>query len=100
MLVKLGVDISRLDHSIRSKLGVIEKVLDPVTPGGETVLTSTWEGKHSSGSLHYAHKAVDFRRPSSLIEAVGATGNLKRALGQGYDVVLEDTHIHVELDPK
>ena len=100
MLIKLGVDISRLDHSIRSKLGVIEKILDPVTPGGEAVLTSTWEGKHSSGSLHYQHKAVDFRRPSSVIDALAATGTIKRALGPDYDVVLEDTHIHVEFDPK
>lgn len=100
MLIKLGVDISRLDHSIRSKLGVIEKILDPVTPGGETVLTSTWEGKHASWSLHYAHKAVDFRKPYDTATATATVGFLKRDLGASYDVVLEDTHIHVEFDPK
>ena len=100
MLIKLGVDISRLDHSIRSKLGVIEKILDPLPYGDEAVITSTYEGTHSSGSLHYQNKAVDFRRSSSATLSQGAVIMLKTALGPDYDVVLEDTHIHVEYDPK
>ena len=100
MLLKLGVDISRLDHSIRSKLDEIDKILGPVTSGGEAIVTSTYEGTHSSGSLHYQHKAVDFRRSSSDAISQVAVNMLKTALGTDYDVVLEDTHIHVEYDPK
>ena len=101
MLLKLGVDISRLDHSIRSKLDEIDKILGPVTSGGEAIVTSTYEGTHSSGSLHYHNKAIDFRRPRvNEVDTLAGCTRLKITLGPDYDVVLEATHIHIEYDPK
>lgn len=99
MLLKLGVDISRLDWSIRSKLTVIDQMVADVT-GSEAVGTSTWEGTHSPGSLHYQHKAIDIRRPQQLTLAQRVVTTLKQRLGVGYDIVLEDDHIHIEYDPK
>ncbi len=94
MLLKLGVDISRLHDSIRTKLSVIDSCM-----GEEAVITSTYEGAHSAGSLHYQNKAIDIRFPKKLSQA-GAVTVLTAKLGEGYDVVLEATHIHVEYDPK
>ena len=99
MLLKLGVDISRLDWSIRSKLTVIDQMVADVT-GSEAVGTSTWEGTHSPGSLHYQHNAIDIRRPQQLTLAQRVVTTLKQRLGVGYDIVLEDDHIHIEYDPK
>lgn len=98
MLVKLGVDISRLADPMRRALTPIDTVYISIT-AAEAVVTSTYEGTHSASSLHYVHRAVDFRLPPlALREKVMA--QLKDRLGPGFDVVLERDHIHVEHDPK
>jgi pyruvate-formate lyase-activating enzyme len=65
---------------------------------GELVITSTYEGNHGEGSLHYADDAIDMRK----IEArpIDGEDKIKEKLGKDYDVVLERDHIHVEYDPK
>lgn len=64
------------------------------------VITSGMEGKHSSGSLHYAGLAFDFRtrhvKPDSRFELAA---RLQAELGEEFDVVLEADHIHIEWDP-
>ena len=57
MLLKMGVDISRLERPIRRALNKIEKVFQKY--GKEPVITSTYEGNHSPGSLHYANSRPD-----------------------------------------
>jgi len=96
MLIKAGVDISRLRPEIRKKLNEIARRVWSIEKE-ELIITSTWEGVHSEGSLHYADLAVDIRRHKN--------GNLVRdtlqyKLGMDYDVVLESDHIHIEYDPK
>lgn len=96
MLIKAGVDISRLRPEIRKKLTAIERIVDAIGQE-ELVITSTYEGNHSAGSLHYADLAVDVRRtnrPDVVCQEI------RRELGQDYDVVLENNHIHIEYDPK
>ena len=96
MLLKAGVDISRLRPEIRKKLPIIEGVFESLELG-ELTITSTYEGTHSAGSLHYANLAIDLRYPevSNLI-----IGILKEELGPDYDIVDEGDHIHIEYDPK
>lgn len=96
MLIKAGVDISRLRPEIRKKLTAIEKILRELS-GTELVITSTFEGTHSAGSLHYANLAIDIRRPNRP-DAVRS--EIKVTLGNDYDIVLENSHIHIEYDPK
>lgn len=99
MLLKLGVDISRLERPIRRALNKIESIYQRIAME-EAVITSTYEGNHSPGSLHYANLAVDIRLPSDReIRGVIAI-KLKEELGPDYDVVLEANHIHIEYDPK
>ena len=74
--------------------------------GLEALVTSTGPGdregvKSVEGTKHGVGQAFDLRissiPKSKLTEVVEA---LKLALGDDYDVVLEEDHIHVEFDPK
>ena len=96
MLIKAGVDISRLRPEIRKKLTGIASIVWG-NEHEELVITSTYEGTHSEASLHYANLAVDIRRGK---ERMFAYNKIKRWLGIDYDVVLESDHIHIEYDPK
>ena len=52
MLIKAGVDISRLRPEIRRKQNLIARIVWEIERE-ELVVTSTYEGTHSEGSLHY-----------------------------------------------
>lgn len=96
MLIKQGVDISRLHRHIRRALSASAKVL--TLYGIEIVVTSTYEGNHDAGSLHYANDAFDIRNIGKGKESIIA--GMKNELGEDYDVVNEGDHIHIEYDPK
>jgi len=96
MLIKAGVDISRLRPEIRKKLNEIARIVWE-TEHQELVITSTYEGSHSEGSLHYANLAVDIRIYKHGLEL---RSDLRNKLGSDYDVILEADHIHIEYDPK
>ena len=96
MLIKAGVDISRLRPAIRKKLTGIAEIVWRVEKQ-ELVITSTYEGTHSAGSLHYGDEAIDIRRGK---DGKYVRDEIKRWLGADYDVVLMPTHIHIEYDPK
>lgn len=105
MLLKLGVDISRLNRECRRSLPRVEAIFARRVRR-ESVITSTFEGKHSEGSLHYADDAYDIRRPShpdmgfDLSVDSSIVEDLKEAFGSDFDIVLEPDHIHIEYDPK
>jgi hypothetical protein len=70
--------------------------------GHDTILTSGREGVHMPGSKHYSGNAGDYRirhlEDSSMAAAI--VEELRGCFTDDYDVVLEETHIHVEYDPK
>jgi hypothetical protein len=68
--------------------------------GAELVLTSVNDGKHMDGSLHYKGCAFDVRTWQISGREMQVVAELKTALGQDFDVVLEKDHIHIELDPE
>ncbi len=96
MLIKAGVDISRLLPPIRKKLNEIEDILKYFD--NEMIITSTFEGCHCAGSLHYAHLAIDIRLPDNNRENV--VNDIKLCTGSDYDVCVECDHLHIEYDPK
>ena len=96
MLIKAGVDISRLERRTRSGLKIVGSVL--AGHGEELVITSTYEGTHGAGSLHYANQAFDIRMPDK--ETPSLRMELMAVLGSDFDVVAERDHIHIEYDPK
>ena len=97
MLIKLGVDISRLNRDIRRALTVIDTICSG--NGEESVLTSTYDGNHSAGSLHYSNDAFDIAT-ANLIDPTLTYLQIKKGLRPGYDVIKEFNHIHIEYDPK
>ena len=98
MLVKLGVDISRLNREIRRTLNAVDEIYKSIDDS-EAVITSTYEGYHSPGSLHYANNAYDVRYPKKITIAE-MIASIKATLGDKFDVVLSDGCIHIEYDPK
>ena len=97
MLIKFGVDISRLNREIRRMLPGIDYIYQQQT-GREAVVTSTYEGNHGLNSLHYCNDAIDLRLPQKKLSAV--VDKLEMQIGKDFDVVEEQTHIHIEYDPK
>ena len=96
MLIKAGVDISRLKPPIRKKMSELARRVWSIEQE-ELVVTSTYEGAHSEGSLHYANLAVDIRRHKKGQEV---RDEVRNKFGMDYDVILESDHIHIEYDPK
>jgi len=96
MLIKAGVDISRLNRDIRRALRKVSNVF--ASNDREIVVTSTFEGNHSAGSLHYADDAFDVRYPDPPVDAV--VHLIRLNLGPDFDVLGEGSHIHIEYDPK
>jgi len=96
MLIKAGVDISRLKGPARRALQIVNDELE--RRDFELVITSTFEGNHKARSLHYAHLAFDFRPPKG--EHGGLLSALVGALSDDFDVIPERDHIHIEYDPK
>ena len=93
--------------------GIVPASVDPIIDAARTVydrfgkdlvITSATDGQHMAGSLHYEGKALDLRAS----EAWGYSDrvrkqivqHLRRTLGPAFDVVLHDSHVHIERDPK
>lgn len=108
MRLKKGVEVVHQDTglSIQPEAVMAVIVADVIWKlfNQELVVTSVLEGKHKVDSLHYTGNAVDFRtryftdEEKSLVYAL-----LKKVLlniDSDYDVIFEETHIHVEYDPR
>ena len=80
-------------------------VIDGLYGDMECVITSANDAKHSAASLHYKGGALDFRTKTYAGDKQALRDEIKAALGQDFDVVLEalgedNEHLHVEHDPK
>ena len=58
-------------------------------------VTSCRDGMHGLGTLHHQGDAIDIRPLSGYI-----VGDVEMCIGQGFDVVDERNHWHIEWDPK
>lgn len=96
MLIKAGVDISRLRPEIRKKLTILDRTIRAIN-NEELIITSTYEGNHLPSSMHYAHLAIDIRARKNL--AMLKNG-IARSLGNNYFIYQAKTHIHIGYDPK
>lgn len=75
----------------------------PMLEEGTVWVTSANDGDHIEGSLHLDNRAFDIRIKNIIgdvqKEARAWAERMQVALGDNYDVLLEDDHIHVEYDP-
>jgi hypothetical protein len=62
--------------------------------GRELFITSIREGTHGTGSLHPSGNAFDIRKNGIDISYI------RDILWNSFDVVVHDTHYHIEYDPK
>ena len=97
MLIKIGVDTSRLNREIRRILPTIDNIYQRQTDR-EAAVTSTYEGNHGLNSLHYCNDAIDLRLPRKKLSEI--VDELEMQIGGKYDVVVESDHLHIEYDPK
>jgi len=97
LLLKLGVDISRLKRPCRRSLKVVEQEFNKLKE--EAVISSTFEGDHGVSSLHYDDNAYDVRPPKK-ISGAKMRNRLKLALGEHFDIVYHRQHLHIEYDPE
>lgn len=66
---------------------------------GDIYVTSIQEGTHLPYSFHYSGRAFDVRYPASgKPNEAEFESAFKKIAGQGWDVVFEPTHIHVEME--
>ena len=71
------------------------------TAGHDFMITACVDGKHMTGSLHYAGAAIDVRtRDIAPAEVQKLIAQIKACLGCDFDVLLEVDHIHIEFQPK
>lgn len=103
--VKEGVVFKTLEPAIYSKLGAIDSIFKAA--GVWAVITSAADGKHKQDSFHYKDLALDLRSRDLPNEQVKleVLQALKDALGENYDMILENLgnpseHFHIEFDPK
>ncbi len=95
MLLKAGVDISRLNPGIRQALTIISDLFS--TSKAELVITSTYEGTHAPSSLHYSNDAFDFLYVVLFNDF--SEEALLDSLGNSFIVVFGSDYIHVEYNP-
>lgn len=100
MTFKNNVPKDTLRTEMYRLLPVIDYINQSVTGRG-VIITSTTDGKHMKGSLHYQGLAVDIRTrdlSESMIKVL--CFQLKTALYLLCDVIFESDHIHIEYQPK
>lgn len=96
--IKPGVRLLGLKPEIQIGLQVAEGVY--AAHGWTLRLTSGVEGRHMRASLHYAGQAVDLGLPPSGTDLPAFVAELKVALCEEFDIVLEADHAHLEFQPK
>jgi hypothetical protein len=110
MVIKKGVDVRFLCKQITHKLFNIESIFKYHAPDPYVfTITSGADGKHRENSKHYTFEAIDCRVwyyditgiefiDRDVLEKI--VHELSHFLGDDFDVVLENTHIHIEYDPE
>lgn len=103
---KEGVEIEGIVPDIITAMSKVDDYLSYYRASG-LIVTAGSDGKHKEGSKHYTGEAFDMRTwttPTSGIQL--NKGNkekiaydLRQILGSDFDVIVEATHIHIELDP-
>jgi len=97
--IKDGVRFSSPEMAMCMADSVIMKMFDKWNSSA-TVITGGVE-KHQHPSKHVYGGGLDYRIWNlTIANRNGFTKELRTKLGDGFDVVLESDHIHVEYDPK
>lgn len=100
-MIKEGVDLRGIKPQMAIAYTIACGVYAKHGSIGMCVITSASDGVHGPNSLHYKGLALDLRTRNLIPAMVPLIHrDLKLALGDQFDVVLEDDHFHCEFDPK
>ena len=99
LMLAEGVTLRHLTGPMAFAATVVEGAYREL--GCDAIVTCADGGKHSTNSRHYIGAALDFRTNFLSGEQKQALhAKLVARLGPDFDAVLEETHLHVESDPK
>jgi hypothetical protein len=100
MILKPGVNPKGLRPEILIAVIVANEVWS--LHGHNLVITSITDGQHGENSYHYDGLAIDCRTHyfDGIDEIHEVARELRDRLGSLYDVVVEQTHIHIEFDER
>ncbi|KQT31175.1 hypothetical protein ASG29_14410 [Sphingomonas sp. Leaf412] len=101
-----AVHISRLDASMQPAIAAVARAAERLGLPAP-VITSGNDSTHSTRSLHYTDRALDFRGNNiTVAQGRAFQDEVRGILGADYDVVFEtfpgnasNNHLHVEFDP-
>ena len=103
LVLKAGVRLAELQPQTVLAMLIVHSIL--ARSGTQCVITSCNDSKHSDASLHYQGRAFDFRTKTYKFDKQALIQEIRAALGEEFDVLLEDEdgpnqHAHVEYDPR
>ena len=105
MNLKRGVKLTNLTPQMTLGCVIVEGVYKRLQPGYDPTITSVDDSQHGTPTLHGKGRAVDWRTKDYPGDKYGLQKEVKAALGDDFDVVLEDLHgpnehLHTEHDPR
>ena len=101
LLIKDGVKFHSFSLHFASFVVAVIKAWDLYAPSVTPVITSANDGVHMTGSLHYKNLAWDLRTKNLDAGKIEEIARMLRVdLGKDWDIIVEDTHLHVEMDRK
>jgi|TARA_B110000908_G_C9983154_1_gene326413 hypothetical protein len=99
MKLKHSVKLTDLQPQTLLAMLVAEEVYREA--GADFVITSVNDSRHMTNSLHYSGYAFDCRIWTLEEDMRQPVANdIAAALGEDFDVILEDDHMHIEHDPQ
>ena len=97
--LKRGIDLANLTPQMALAATVVASIYREDFKAN-LVVTSGRDGDHTH-LPHYLGYALDFRTRHLVPgDRACVQGRVQSALGDQYDVILEDDHLHVEFDPR
>ena len=89
--------LTGIKYVMRQAIIIADQIYD--RHGKKIVITCSSSGEHGAASYHYYGFAIDLRTNYfTKEEAVKVASDLRAALPEDYDVLLETDHIHLEFD--
>lgn len=100
MRYKKGVSTHPMQPTMELAKNLLSNIIEELFEDKELVITSTYDGLHKKGSLHYIGLAFDWRSriftEHQIKEIIDEFK--KRTLDIRYQFVIEQTHVHLEYD--
>lgn len=102
VLIKSGVNLEGLSREMFYAIGVADREYRRIAGIPVTITSAKDQHEDRPESLHNLGQAIDIRiRDLSGMQAQEAWISIRNFLfPEGFDVVLESDHIHIEYDPK